>query len=228
LMRGSGLVALLLLSGTVALGVVEAKRWHSRRWSRLLSAALHRNLPLLAVVFLAVHISTAVIDSFVGLGWVGVVVPFLSGYRPLWVGLGAIGFDLLLAVMLTSLLRARIGFRAWRAVHWTSWILWPVALSHALGAGTDAFAPLGLSVCCVSTAMVGAAALWRLRSTRADHAISRSFGWHSSPRAVPEVIGGPTASALSRRGGVGWASGTGALPSPFVDRSPSAHPRSRR
>lgn len=194
LMRGSGLVALLLLSGTVALGVVGKKRWSSPRWPRSVTAGLHRNLPLLAVVFLAVHISTAVLDSFVGLSWIGVVLPFISGYRPTWVGLGALAFDLFLAVMLTSLLRRRVGFRAWRAVHWTAWLLWPVALSHALGAGTDAFAPLGLSVCGVSTALVGAAVLWRLRFEHADRLIRSSSDRHTSPRAVPGTGSRPAAS----------------------------------
>lgn len=190
LMRGSGLVALLLLSGTVALGVVGVKRWFSLRWPRMLTSGLHRNLPLLAVAFLAVHISTAVLDSFVGVGWIGVVLPFTSSYRPLWVGLGAVAFDLLIALVVTSLLRRRLGYRAWRAVHWTAWLLWPVALSHALGAGTDAGSVLGLSVCGVSTFLVVAAAWWRLRRPRPAEAIdSFSHRAVSTPTFVGERSG---------------------------------------
>lgn len=194
LMRGSGLVALLLLSGTVALGVVGKKRWSAPRWPRSLTAGLHRNVPLLALLFLVVHISTAVVDTFVGLSWIGVVLPFISGYRPLWVGLGALAFDLFLALVLTSLLRRRLGFRAWRAVHWTAWLLWPVALSHALGAGTDAFAPLGLSVCGVSTALVVAASLWRLRFEHSGRLVRGSSDRYASPRAVPGTGTRPAAS----------------------------------
>ena len=103
LMRGSGLVALVLLSVTVALGVVGVKRWGSTRWPRIVTAGLHRNVSLLAVCFLAVHIITAVVDNWIGLRWFGVVVPFQSTYRPIWVGMGALTLDLLIAVMATSL-----------------------------------------------------------------------------------------------------------------------------
>jgi methionine sulfoxide reductase heme-binding subunit len=162
LMRGSGLVALLLLSITVALGAVGVTRWSSSGWPRAVTAALHRNVPLLALVFLAVHITTAIVDTWVGVSWVGVVVPFTSTYRPLWVGLGAVAFDLLVAVAVTSLLRHHIGYRSWRVVHWGTWLLWPVALAHGVGAGTDAFATFGLAVWVSSLALAVAAAGWRL------------------------------------------------------------------
>ncbi|HEX4220497.1 MAG TPA: ferric reductase-like transmembrane domain-containing protein, partial [Acidimicrobiales bacterium] len=128
LMRGSGLVALLLLSVTLALGVVAVKRWESTRWPRIVTAGLHRNVSLLAVCFLGVHILTALVDNWIGLSWFGVVIPFQSTYRPVWVGMGALALDLLIAVMATSLLRRRIGRRTWRLVHWSTWALWPVAL----------------------------------------------------------------------------------------------------
>ena len=92
--------------------------------SAFLIAALHKNISLLVVVFLAVHIVTAVADNFVPIGWLDVVVPFHSPYRPVWLGLGAIAFDLLAALVVTSLLRNRLGYRAWRAIHWTSYACW--------------------------------------------------------------------------------------------------------
>lgn len=164
LMRASGLVALLLLSASVALGVVGVARWRSVRWPRLVTAGLHRTLPLLAIAFLAVHVGTAAVDSFVGLHWVGVVLPFVSTYRPFWVGLGVLSGDLVLAVVATSLLRRHLGYRAWRAVHWGSWVLWPLALFHSLGSGsgTDARSPWDIAVTAVCLATVGAAAVWRL------------------------------------------------------------------
>lgn len=158
LMRGSGLVALLLLTLSVVLGVLGVSRWQSPRWPRLVTGGLHRNLALLTVCFLVVHVGTALVDGWVGLGWTGVVVPFLSRYRPLWVGAGVLAGDLLVTVVVTSLLRRRIGVRAWRFVHWAVWAMWPLAAAHALGAGSDATHGWGLDVClgCIA-AVVGAA-----------------------------------------------------------------------
>lgn len=162
LMRGTGLVALVLLSLTTALGVVGVRRWQSPRWPRLVTAGLHRNLSLLALCFLAVHIATAMVDSWVGLGWIGAVVPFVSHYRPLWVGLGVLAADILLAVVATSLLRRRLPYRAWRAVHWGAWLMWPLAVAHALGAGTDTGGGWGLGLCLACVGLVATAGAWRL------------------------------------------------------------------
>ena len=163
LMRGSGLVALVLLSLTVALGVVGVKRWGSTRWPRIVTAGLHRTISLLAVCFLGVHIITAIVDGWIGLRWFGAIIPFQSTYRPVWVGMGALAFDLLIAVMATSLLRRHLGRRTWRLVHWTTWLLWPLALVHALGSGPDIGSgwALGISLSCV--AMVVLALGWRVR-----------------------------------------------------------------
>jgi len=162
LMRGSGVVAFVLLSITMALGVVGVNRWRSTRWPRLVTSSLHRNLSLLAMCFLGVHVATAVLDSWVGLSWLGVLVPFRSHYRPLWIGMGVVASDLLLAVIGTSLLRRHIGYRAWRAVHWGTWLMWPLALVHMLGAGTDTGAPWSLAVTVACTALVAASLAWRL------------------------------------------------------------------
>src|SRR5579862_3085896 len=102
-----------------------------------MTAALHKNVSLLAVVFLGIHIATTVVDGFAPIGWADAVLPFHSPYRPLWLGLGALATDLLLAVVVTSLLRGRIGYRAWKAVHWAAYACWPVAVLHGMGTGTD-------------------------------------------------------------------------------------------
>jgi len=137
LTRGSGLVALVLLTASVVLGVLEVKRWATDRWPRFMTAALHKNVSLLSVVFLGVHIATTVVDGFAPIGWLDAVVPFRSPYRPMWLGLGALSVDLLLALVVTSLLRARIGYRTWKAVHWAAYACWPVAVLHGMGTGTD-------------------------------------------------------------------------------------------
>ena len=138
LTRGTGVVALLLLTAVLVLGVLGTLRWRSGRWPRFLVAGLHRNLTLLAIAFVAVHVVTTVADGYAPIRLVDAVVPFRSPYRPVWLGLGALAFDLLLALTLTSLLRARIGLRTWRAVHWLAYAAWPLAVVHGLGTGSDA------------------------------------------------------------------------------------------
>ena len=131
--RAAGLVSLLMLTGTVVLGCAHATRASTGGWKRFALHALHRNLSLLALVFLAVHIASAILDGYVPLAWMDAVVPFVSAYHPLWVGLGAIAFDLMIAVLVTSLLRRRLSQRLWRAVHGASYAMWPVAVVHGLG-----------------------------------------------------------------------------------------------
>jgi hypothetical protein len=136
--RGLGVGALLLLTASVALGVLTTVRWRSARWPRFVTAGLHRNLTLLAIGFVVVHVVTTVADGYTSIGLKDAVIPFLSSYRPIWLGLGAVAFDLLLLLVATSLLRGRIGYRAWRYVHWLAYASWPIALVHALGTGSDA------------------------------------------------------------------------------------------
>jgi sulfoxide reductase heme-binding subunit YedZ len=162
LTRGTGVVALLLLTVAVVLGVMTSTRWHTPRTPRFLVLGLHRNVTLLGFAFVVVHVVTTVADHFAPIGYLDAVVPFRSPYRPVWLGLGAVAFDLLLALIATSLLRARLGVRMWRAVHWLAYASWPVALMHSLGTGSDARTRwlVALSVAC--TGAVGLAVLWRV------------------------------------------------------------------
>jgi hypothetical protein len=137
LTRATGAVALILLTLSVALGVANARRVRTERVPRFVVDAVHRNVSLLAMAFLLIHILTSVLDSFAPISLVNAVIPFTGSYRPLWLGLGAVAFDLLLAVVITSLLRRRFGFRTWRAIHWAAYASWPVALLHGLGTGSD-------------------------------------------------------------------------------------------
>jgi predicted ferric reductase len=164
--RGAGIVSLLLFTAVVVLGVITSVRWQARYWPRFLTAEVHRSIALLSVVFLAIHVVTAVVDPFTSLGWVSALVPFASSYRPLWVGLGVVSVDLLLAVIVTSLLRARVGRRVWRAVHWTAYASWPLALAHGIGAGSDASAAWMISIDAACIVAVVTAVAWRLLAGR--------------------------------------------------------------
>jgi hypothetical protein len=122
--RATGVMALVLLTAAVVLGVAGTARLATPRWPRVITARLHRNLSLLAVAFVAAHVLTTELDPFAPVGWVSAVVPFASSYRTFWLGLGTVAFDMLLAVVVTSMLRARLGYRAWRAVHWLGYTCW--------------------------------------------------------------------------------------------------------
>jgi predicted ferric reductase len=166
LARGTGLVTLILLTGTVLLGIVGANRWSSRRWPRFVTAGLHKNLSLLAVAFLAVHIVTVVTDSFVSISWLNAFVPFTGTYRPMWLGFGAVAGDLLIALIITSLARRHIGYRVWRAVHWLAYACWPTALVHGLTIGSDRHRTWALGVSYACIAAVAAAGIWRASKAR--------------------------------------------------------------
>ena len=137
LTRGSGLVTLLMLSATVVVGLSTARRAESERWPRFAVGELHRRLALTSVVFLALHVLTAVTDPFAPIGWLSAVVPFVSAYRPIWLGFGTLSVDLFVAILATSLVRRHLSERLWRAVHWLAYLSWPVAVFHTLGTGSD-------------------------------------------------------------------------------------------
>lgn len=138
LTRGTGATALVLLTLSVALGVAHVQRTQIAGLPRFVLDKVHRTAALLAVAFVFVHVATAILDGFAPITIVDAVVPLHSAYRPVWLGLGAVAFDLLLATIIASLLRRRLGYRAWRATHWLVYACWPIALVHGLGTGSDA------------------------------------------------------------------------------------------
>jgi len=161
--RATGVVALILLTITVALGIAGVSRLESPKWPRLVTALLHKNIALLVTVFIAIHIATTLLDSFVKISPVAAIVPFSASYRPFWLGLGTIAFDLILALITTSLLRSRLSYRAWRAVHVMAYASWPIALWHGLGTGTDARLPWLLAIDGLCVLAVASALAWRAR-----------------------------------------------------------------
>jgi methionine sulfoxide reductase heme-binding subunit len=205
LTRSTGAVALLLLTFAIALGVLEVRRWSSPQWPRFVVDSLHRNVSLLAMVFLVFHILTSVFDSFAPVSLVDAFVPFAGSYRPFWLGLGAVAFDLLLAVTLTSLLRQRMGYAGWRATHWLTYASWPIALLHGFGTGSDVKSAwlFWLSIACL--AIVVAAVLARVLAGWPEHLRRRSAalggaGIFSLFLAL-WLPGGPLGSEWARRSG---------------------------
>jgi DMSO/TMAO reductase YedYZ heme-binding membrane subunit len=160
--RATGIVALLLLTAVLVLGIVVNRQGRLPGLPRFAVTGLHRNLSLLSVAFIGVHVVTAVLDSYVHIPLLSAVIPFASGYERLWIGLGAISVDLMLAMIVTSLLRGRMNRIVWRAVHLLAYASWPLAFGHSLGASTDLQQGwlLGLSVACAL--VVAVAVSWRL------------------------------------------------------------------
>ncbi len=190
LTRGSGLIATVLLTASVVLGIVTTNRVSAPAWPRFLIAALHRNISLFVMVVLGFHVAVAVLDSYAPLAWVDAVLPLHSSYRPVWLGLGALAFDLLLAVIVTSVLRTRLGYRRWRAVHWAAYASWLSAIAHGLGTGSDTKTRWVLVLTAGCVLVVVAAVGWRL-----------SVGW---PAHRQLRVGAGAVAALSVIVLTGW------------------------
>jgi sulfoxide reductase heme-binding subunit YedZ len=210
--RGFGLIDLVLLTATMVMGLTQVVRYARPGWPRFVVSALHKNISLLAVLFLAVHVVTAVLDTFAPISIASVFIPFVGKYRPLWLGLGALALDLLVALVVTSLVRERMGQRAWRLLHWAAYLCWPVAIVHGLGTGTDT--KLGwvlmLNAACV---VAGIAAIWwrlaerwRTVPERTPAGATKRLVAVGGTLAVPLIVGiwtlqGPLRPGWARRAG---------------------------
>ncbi len=161
LARGTGVVSLVLLTIVVALGIATRSGRPAFGLPRFAVTGVHRNASLLSVLLLAIHVGTLLVDPYAHLKLVDVVLPFAGAYRPVWQGFGTLALDLVVALVVTSLLRHRLGLRAWRAVHWLAYAAWPFAFLHALGTGTDAGEAWLRGTAAVCAATVLAAVGWR-------------------------------------------------------------------
>lgn len=165
--RASGLVSLVLLTAALVLGALAARPGGiGGTWPRWARQALHRDLALLAVGALVVHVTSVILDGYVDIDWMAAFVPFTSGYRPVAVAAGTLALDAILLVVVTSLLRVRIGRRTWRAVHWLVAAAWPLAVLHYLNVGTDAGTLAGRLLAVLATLAVATAVGARLLATR--------------------------------------------------------------
>jgi sulfoxide reductase heme-binding subunit YedZ len=174
--RATGLIALVLLTATIVLGVLGPLRIFSRRWPRFAIRTLHRDLALLSLLVIAIHIVTTVLDGYVQIPLSAAVLPFGSSYRPVWMALGAVAFDLLLAIVATSLLRRQFGDRVWRFTHWFTYASWPIAVAHGLGAGSDSTSAWALILTLGCCAIVALAAFARMQSARLPSVGRRPIG----------------------------------------------------
>jgi predicted ferric reductase len=183
--RATGVVALVLLTAAMLLGLFVNRQGRLPGLPRFAVTGLHRNVSLISVVFVVIHVLTAVADTYVSIPLTATVVPFASGYERVWLGLGAVSLDLMIAMIVTSLIRGHLSYRLWRAIHWLAYLSWPVAFAHSIGSSTDMQKGplLGLAVACAI--LVAAGIIWRVA------AAARSL-----PRArrVSALMPGPSGS----------------------------------
>jgi methionine sulfoxide reductase heme-binding subunit len=203
--RATGLVLLVLFSLAVLLGQLATARSTNGRVPRFATLELHRNITLVALALLVLHVATAVIDDYVDIGLLDAIVPARSPYRPVWLSLGTLSVDLLLVVSVTTLVRHRIPYGAWRLTHYLAYACWPLAVVHGLGTGTDTRKQLTLVVtfCCVAVVLFGL--LVRLAGMDGMPAVTR-LGLGALVVAAPLVASvwlrsGPLQPDWSRRAG---------------------------
>lgn len=180
--RATGVVSLVLMSLVVIIGLMVNRQGRLPGLPGFAVLGLHRYLSLLSITFIAVHIATAVLDSFVNISVAAAVIPFVSAYEPLWLGLGAVAFDLMIAIIITSLLRAHLGRLVWRAVHWLAYASWPVAVVHSVYSSKDMQrgALLGVALVCIAAVLI--AMVWR---------VARALAEIPRARRVPELMADP-------------------------------------
>ena len=166
--RATGVVALLLLTVVALLGLMVSRQARLASLPRFAVTGLHRNMSLLAVVFIVAHVLTAVADGYVSIPLDSAVIPFTSGYERLWLGIGAVSLDLFLAIVITSLIRRHIGRRTWYAVHLLSYASWPIAFAHSLGSSSDMQGGWLLLLALACAAALAAGITWRVRAAARD------------------------------------------------------------
>ena len=164
--RAAGVVAYVLLTSGVLIGVLLAGRLRLPRWPQFAVTDVHRFLALLTGAFVLIHVFALLLDSYVHTSFAALLVPGASSYRPFWVALGTVALELLAAVALSNLLRKRLGHARWRRIHYLTFVVWAATTAHGMGAGTDASANWLRLLYVVSVASVTTAVTWRLGSRR--------------------------------------------------------------
>ncbi len=182
--RASGLVALGLITVSVALGLTMSSRMS--RFPRLKAKliAIHEHTATFGLVAIGVHGVTLLGDSWLNPGLKGLAVPFTMSYRPLWTGLGIVGGYVAAILGLSFYARRRIGARLWRKAHRFTPVAYALAVAHTIGAGTDASTPWMRWWLLISVPAIGTLFLFRVASS--IFGSSRTGGSAPAPAARPQ------------------------------------------
>jgi hypothetical protein len=135
--RVGGLVAYLLATASVVLGLLLSLGVRSQRWPRFVTNELHRFLSVLTLIFVAVHTLAVLIDPFTAFTPAELLVPLVAHYRPLWIAMGIVSGYLAIAVWASEYVRGRIGYAWWRRFHYLSFGVFVLGALHGLGTGSD-------------------------------------------------------------------------------------------
>ncbi|MEA2646666.1 MAG: hypothetical protein QOE92_1749 [Chloroflexota bacterium] len=172
--RASGFVSLVLLAATVCLGLAVTSRLRSPSWPSFVTEDLHRYLGTVLYLFLSIHVVTLLLDPFSKFSLADALVPFISTYRTFWMGLGVVAAELTLALGLSVHARGLIGYRAWRLMHYGTWVIFPMAALHGLVTGTDTLSWWGVGLYAGSVAAVLFMVVMRLGTGPAASGVMRS------------------------------------------------------
>jgi sulfoxide reductase heme-binding subunit YedZ len=217
LARAAGLVAYGLLTASVALGLALSLGWRSARWNRFVTNEIHRFATLMALLFVGLHGVAILLDPFIAMGPADVLVPFVTTYRPAWVGFGILAGYLVAAVYLSERVRGRIGYAWWRRFHATAFVAFVLALVHGLATGSDTRAPWALGLYAVTGGLV--VALLGLRLLPPPPSRRR----HLSAAVVVATMIAIAAFAVTQPLQPGWsARAGGTLPSAMAGQPRSA------
>lgn len=172
LARASGFTAYVLLAATVVAGLVLKSKPFGKTVRPADVIDVHRLLTFLALGAVALHGGTLLLDRTLHMPLAGVLLPGASPYRPAAVAFGVLAAELAAIVAASFSLRRRIGFRAWRRLHWATYVLFALATAHGVAAGTDSAHPWARDVYLAAVGVVAFAASWRAlaRPTRAASA----------------------------------------------------------
>jgi methionine sulfoxide reductase heme-binding subunit len=172
LARASGLTAYVLLTLSVLAGLVVKSRPFGRALKAASATDTHKFLSLLALGAIVIHGLALTLDKTVRIGFAGLLVPGLSGYRALATALGVVAAELAALIIVSFPLRRRIGTRAWRRLHWATYGVFALATAHGLAAGTDSSQRWAFALYLGAVFAVAAATAWRVltRPTRSKGA----------------------------------------------------------
>ena len=135
--RAGGILAYVLLSGSVILGLLLSARAKLPKWPRFALEDIHRFVGLLAGTFIAIHVGALLVDSYMPFSLANILVPGTAPYRPVSVAFGVIAAELLVALALTNRYRKALSHRFWRRAHYLNFAVWLLALVHGIAAGSD-------------------------------------------------------------------------------------------
>src|SRR5262245_25480546 len=152
--RAGGMVAFVLLTVGVVLGLALSGRARLKDWPRFALEDVHRFVGLLAGTFVAVHVLVLLLQSYVPFSLVDLVIPFAASWKPLPTGLGVIGMELMVALAITNRYRKELPYTFWRRAHYANFAVWAFALVHGVASGTDTGTAWGAALYAVSAGAV--------------------------------------------------------------------------